>query len=107
MTTLASPSGMVLYKICVEGPKSHNETSLASKTMCNLYLSGFVDALFFSTIIQEERLRTCLPNQAEISSEQAVLIVQKYLSDHPEELNKSALELVIGALTTAFPCIKK
>jgi len=35
---------------------------------------------------------------------QMILIVRKFLSDHPEKLHYSAMSLVADALREAFPC---
>ena len=44
----------------------------------------------------------CLPVNAEAG--QLVRIVTKYLQEHPKDLHYRASDLVIPALTAAFPC---
>ena len=39
-----------------------------------------------------------------VVDQQIALVVKKYLSDHPESLNRDAVELVEDALKKAFPC---
>jgi len=46
----------------------------------------------------------CLPDNA--TREQSALVVSKYLSDNPDNLNLVAPDLVLAALHNAWPCPK-
>ena len=44
----------------------------------------------------------CKPD--DVGREQAVVIVKKYMGDHPEQLDYAAAGIVFDALTQAYPC---
>lgn len=44
----------------------------------------------------------CVPVEAERG--QLVRVVVRYMNDHPEELHKDKVVLVMGAFSAAFPC---
>ena len=85
-------SGALLKKVCtsyVDRPKN------ASDGMCIGYVVGVMSVMEYMNVL-------CRP--ARVTHSQATLVVQKYLSDHPEMLHLNADELVIDALQEAFPC---
>jgi len=85
-------SGAYLKKICasyVEKPAS------TADGMCIGYVVGILSVMEYINAL-------CLPDKSTHS--QATLVVQKYLSDHPEKLHLNADGLVIDALQEAFPC---
>ena len=85
-------SGALLKKFCssyVDRP----ENSLDG--MCIGYTVGVMSVMEYIDVL-------CLP--VKVTHAQATLVVQKYLSDHPEKLHLNAEELVIDALQEAFPC---
>tara|TARA_B110000211_G_C13875262_1_gene462639 strand:+ start:428 stop:769 length:342 start_codon:yes stop_codon:yes gene_type:complete len=43
----------------------------------------------------------------ETTLRQLILVVQKYLNEHPEKLHLDSNELVLMALVTSFPCENK
>lgn len=51
---------------------------------------------------QEHDMHGCVPT--EVSNEQAIRVVIKYLTDHPEELHLHDVILANAALKDAFPC---
>jgi hypothetical protein len=63
--------------------------------MCIGYVVGIMSVMEYINVI-------CRPVKS--THAQATLVVQKYLSDHPEKLHLNADELVIDALQEAFPC---
>lgn len=67
---------------------------------CLGYVGGTSDALIFFS--SGKVPKACLPENGTHGQTQA--IVTKYLRDHPEYLNRPALEVVISALAAAFPC---
>lgn len=88
----ASISGEYLQNICesyIEKPAS------TSDGMCIGYVVGVISVMKYINVV-------CLPVKSTHS--QATLVVQKYLSDHPEKLHLNAEELVFDALQEAFPC---
>lgn len=85
-------SGAFLKKTCasfVDRPANTFEG------MCIGYVVGVMSVMEYINVI-------CRPVKA--THAQATLVVQKYLSDHPEKLHLNADELVIAALQEAFPC---
>ena len=85
-------SGASLKRICasfLEVPKN------TSDGMCVGYVVGIMSVMDYINVL-------CLPEKS--THAQATLVVQKYLSDHPEKLHANAEELVFDALHEAFPC---
>jgi hypothetical protein len=66
--------------------------------VCGGYVSALVDVMSGPPVA----LRVCLPDG--VTRGQAREIVMKALRDHPEQLHHSASDLVMGALSKAFPC---
>lgn len=65
------------------------------KAFCLGYTMGLADLML-------GQQRICMPQ--DVSSEHMRLVVEKYLSDHPEKLRQHPTLLVIEALGTTFPC---
>ena len=63
--------------------------------MCVGYVVGVMSVMEYINVL-------CLPGKS--THAQAALVVQKYLSDHPEKLHLNANELVLDAIEEAFPC---
>lgn len=85
-------SGALLKKICasyVDRPAS------TSEGMCLGYVVGVMSVVEYTKYF-------CLPGKSTHS--QVTLVVQKYLSEHPEKLHLDADGLVLDALIEAFPC---
>lgn len=85
-------SGAGLKKICSSYVDIPSNTS---DGMCIGYVVGVMSVMDYINAL-------CLPFNS--THAQATLVVQKYLSDHPERLHLNANELVIDALQEAFPC---
>ncbi|HEY4969842.1 MAG TPA: Rap1a/Tai family immunity protein [Steroidobacteraceae bacterium] len=98
----AAESGDDLRAICVNVVKDS-----AADISCNLYLSGFSEGLFLGEILQEKGTTTCMPRDAALDYRQTRAILEKYMQDHPEELNRKASILVLRAVASAFPCAPK
>ena len=85
-------SGANLKKIC----ESYLDIpSNSAEGMCLGYVVGVMSVVEYINVV-------CQPVKSTHS--QATLVVQKYLTDHPEKLHINAEELVINALQEAFPC---
>ncbi len=74
---------------------------------CLGYLSGSHDTDFMVQMLEEhEKIillkHPCPPSN--VSTEQAVRIVVKYLHDNPERLHMPASILVTDAIRSSFPC---
>jgi Rap1a immunity proteins len=77
-------SGIELYKIC-SGPYLERN----QENICFGYIRGFSEGYYMGIAVQAE------------------LIVKKYMTNHPEELNKPAFFIVQNALSEAFGCRSK
>jgi hypothetical protein len=85
-------TGANLKKICTSYVDIPSNTS---DGMCIGYVVGVMSVMEYINVL-------CLPDKS--THAQAALVVQKYLSDHPEKLHENAEELVIESLQEAFPC---
>lgn len=86
---MADLTGTDLYRACASA-------NPPDQLVCAAYVAGFVQGSSIGA-------RTyCAP--MEITGEQSVLIITKYLRDHPEELHYSAAILADIALAKAYPC---
>ena len=94
-------TGDHLYQRCINLDASiedHAPTcnqTLVDTVMCRWYVLGMSDAL-----VDDEKI---CPSHG-VVDQQIALVVKKYLSDHPESLNRDAVELVEDALKKVFPC---
>jgi len=68
---------------------------LTKQALCLGTISGYADMLQALKMI-------CLDNN--VNRRQTVMVVLKFLSDHPEDIDKTAPSLALAALTKAFPC---
>jgi hypothetical protein len=91
----ADPNGMKLQEWC-SNPKGSTES-----LECAVYMSGFLDGYGFSQDTAQKAL--CLPREG-ITVGQVRLITEKFMSEHPEELHKSAPAIIVRALHIAFAC---
>ena len=94
-------TGDHLYQRCINLDASNEDhaptcnQALVDTVMCRWYVLGMSDAL-----VDDEKI---CPSQG-VVDQQIAIVVKKYLSDHPESLNRDAVELVEDALKKAFPC---
>ena len=90
-------SGGDLYKFCLASSKASEQ-----ETACLSYIRGFVDGMLMG-VASEKYSAYCPPNSG-VPMQQALLIVERYLREHPEKLHEEAGFVVGGALIEAFPC---
>jgi hypothetical protein len=79
-----------------------------SGTMCIGYLAGFIAGSIVTERFYQAQSRSlhpsmCLPKGG-ITGDQEILIVVKWLTDHPQLLHLNEAILVEGAFQEAFPC---
>ena len=67
---------------------------------CTYYVRGFADGLVFEGIMASPDAKYCPPRNLPVK--EIRLIVEKYLKDHPDQLNKEAGALVGLALHEAY-----
>jgi hypothetical protein len=70
-------------------------------TKCVIYVGGVVDGYRLAAW-DGAKLPFCLPE--DVGYNQLGLIVQQYLSKHPEDLHKPSAILIRSAVIDAFPC---
>jgi hypothetical protein len=71
---------------------------------CFTYIRGLTDGLYMADKMEASGVRLCWPKDQTIEPEQSKLIVQKYLKDHPEQLDRNAGALAALAIYLAFRC---
>ncbi len=70
-----------------------------------MYITGFQAGINAARVMKETTNSSiCLPDG--FSGQQAVLIVEKFMKDHPEMLHYDQTIVVSMALVQAFPCGK-
>jgi len=75
-----------------------------ARNQCRAWVSGFQDGIWAEVYAESLGKRICLPDG--FSGDQAVLIIEKYMNDHPDALQNNAKEVAYIALFTALPCPK-
>lgn len=100
-------TGIMLREACTAG----NAGNQSGEHICLMWISGFVQGMYWSQELSDFKnlpRATCLPvsNNMGVTGEQARLIVEKYMRDHPEDLHRSARSVAGTALVLAFPCNK-
>jgi hypothetical protein len=74
-----------------------------AKMSCEAWIAGFEAALFGAHEARKRRnMSVCLPEG--FTGKQAVLIVEKYMKEHPEMLHNNAGPIAFLALWSSFPC---
>jgi len=91
-------TGLEMNKFCNEPGNTPGEVS------CITYMSGLLDGMYLADKMSANGNRYCLPGDKNIDAEQGVLIVKKYLREHPEHLHQQAGALAALAIYLAFPC---
>ncbi|HXC54038.1 MAG TPA: Rap1a/Tai family immunity protein [Rhizomicrobium sp.] len=73
-------------------------TGIANAGMCKSSVGGIVDDFKADPAY-------CVPKDAERA--QTLAIVQKYLTDHPEDMHLTSTEVIGKAMAAAYPCPAK
>jgi hypothetical protein len=93
----ADLTGTELDKLCREhGSGSDHDL------WCYIYVHGFLDGFNIGAALPKLGLSYCPPKNLTI--DQGRLIVEKYLRDHPTELNLEAGIIAARAFLAAYPC---
>ncbi len=109
-------TGEDLLRVCTEEGTNTTQgdiafaKSVAEIGVCLGYLAGIIDMSAYYTVIlsatncpnKKVTYLFCIPDDA--TPTQKMKVVIKYLNDHPEELNKPAIGIVIEAYQQYFPC---
>ena len=100
-TDAGALTGTELYRACRQKALS------AGGISCIAYVRGFVDGITLGHGLGKTSPTVYCLSAAGLDADQARLIIQKYLRDHPESLHLEAGNLAANALTEAFPCPSK
>lgn len=95
-----SVTGTQLYKQCSD--KSEGIGNLG----CMAFVRGFLDGFTLGIAAGKRGLSWCPPAKG-IEADQARLIIEKHLRDHPQDLHAGAAFLSGDALMQAFPCQRR
>ena len=88
-------NGIDLSTMCV----SNNQ---AIRDQCTAWISGFQAGI--SANDEKSNMHVCLPD--ELLGSQAVLIIEKFMKEHPEQLHYPARVVAFYALWQDFSCSK-
>jgi len=91
-------SGTMLHSACTGSDQE-------SRQICSMWISGFTAGVFYSQALARHKHTTppsCLPDG--LTGQQAQLLIEKYMREHPEHLHEAAEANAIGAFEAAFPC---
>lgn len=92
-------SGMTLFQAC------EFTDSPALQGVCSSYIAGVASGVAVGMYYSQHNITYCPP--ANVTGEQLMLVVEKYLRDHPEQLNYDASLIIGQALHVNFPCLGK
>ena len=108
--TLASATviktGNDLFTVCKNLEKVPHlpVNELDDAAECAYYVAGFRAGLSIGSIMASKDHQSSFCMDDEVSLEQVVAVIVKYLRDHPESRNQAASWLAYTALTDGFPC---
>jgi hypothetical protein len=91
-------TGSDLYRMCVEEAKNS-----VGDAACNSYVRGFIDGLMITTFMANRGEKFCVPNDG-IALNQARLMLEKSLRDHPDMLHMEGAYFLGLTLRDAFRC---
>lgn len=91
-------SGNEIFERCTSTENSNNH--FQKDAFCIGYIAGVYESYEGITICPGDNARN-------ITIGQLQLISIKYMREHPEKLNNSAIDIIERGLNQAFPCKKK
>ncbi len=89
-------SGTQLFQLCTR------DLGDAGDAACSAYIRGFSDGLLIGDVTAGTADGICLPYA--LNQVQARALVDRFLREHPEMLDRTAALLVFRAIQEAFPC---
>lgn len=103
---VAEPAGDLLaqcevYERYQDNPGGATDSDMLDIAFCIGYVRGAVEQMMTQHEVQPG---SCPPVPLSVSGKQAVLIVLKWLREHPEHHHWEARGEVFSAMATAFPC---
>jgi hypothetical protein len=94
--------GNQFYNRCVAAESPRNGVDDTTLFFCLGYMEGLTHGVMAAEIPQTSKT-FCLPSP-EVTNQQLVRIVRKYIADHPEKTHEVTAILAVEALRKAFPC---
>jgi hypothetical protein len=97
--------GNQFYDKCAS-VESLSKENTEQETLTAMFCLGYVEGLTHGIIaadIQRRSQTFCLPS-TELTNQQLVRIVRKYIAEHPEKAHEVTAILAVEALRKAFPC---
>jgi hypothetical protein len=93
------PSGRELYHLCIQSKKGDS-----LDFACDVYIRGFIEGIIAQRVMSTSNGPHICPPQN--TGELYVIrsIVEKYIRDHPEQLDNPASIVLALALVRALPC---
>lgn len=75
---------------------------------CNLYTGGVIEGWMFGYVASSmgksvENFSGMYCRQEQTTTRQHILVIKKYMDDHPQHLHRPAAVLIMRALAEAFP----
>lgn len=107
-SAFAALTGGDLLTRCTASEKSMNGEKLTAEEMldsmwCVGYLSGLLDGFGVADFKVNDEKMVC-PTEAGLTRIQALGIINRYLREHPEDLQKSGRRSALLALSKGLPC---
>jgi hypothetical protein len=95
--------GNNLLKACLRKEKENQSCADSmSWAYCQGKIEGAAETLLLFNIVLPKNSQVCFPQ--EVTVEQTIMIVTKFLKENPEKLHLSDAYLVHLAIQKAFPC---
>jgi hypothetical protein len=98
-TRAAEFDGITLRRFC-----SDRIPDSPKNVLCSSYIRGLADGMLFGYLTHKSDGDVYCPPAGGLSREQAQLIVEKFMNEHPELLHEKAAVVAVAALRSAFPC---
>jgi Rap1a immunity proteins len=99
MAPAVAVTGTQLYESC-----QGKARGAALDLSCAAYVRGLVEGLQLGRHLGMHAPKLYCPPKDGLDPQQARLIIEKYLRDHPERLHENSSFLGMDALMGAFPC---
>lgn len=107
LTAMSAPvsaeTGNDMLRNCAEFLKENNQIDgYFNSGVCAGFVSGVANTLAYARDASPATVKICIPDGFTIG--QGIRILQKYLTDHPKDLHRSATALALTAYREAYPC---
>ena len=104
LVSMALPAHAVTgsqLKACCADYDDEKNKGFFSSGFCAGYITGTIESIAIWTA-GSSHIPYCLPENA--TNDQIISVIRKYLDANPEKLHLDGAELIIDAISDAFPC---